>query len=120
MSLLDELQKESEIAEGKTGDIKVVVDNFDEDHVPELVNEIFMEAVKKHASDIHFKPLENKLMVYFRVDGQMIMYKEYDKIFHHPIVARIKIISGLKIDEHRLPQDGKSKRGGPARINTAD
>jgi len=100
MSLLDELQKESEL--------QLVTEVFDEDRIPGLVDEIFTEAIKKHASDIHFKPLEDKFMVYFRVDGQMILYKEFDKIFHHPIVARIKIISGLKIDEHRLPQDGKS------------
>jgi len=100
MSLLDELQKESEL--------QLVTEIFDEDRIPGLVDEIFTAAIKKHASDIHFKPLEDKFILYFRVDGQMILYKEYDKIFHHPIVARIKIISGLKIDEHRLPQDGKS------------
>jgi len=72
------------------------------------VNEAFTEAILKRASDIHFKPLEDKLSVYLRIDGQIIPYKEFDKAYHHPIIARIKIISGLKIDEHRLPQDGKS------------
>lgn len=100
MALLDTLKKESEAT--------VATEGFDEDKIPGLVDEIFTEAIKKHASDIHFKPLEEKLMVYLRIDGQMIFYKEFEKIFHHPIVARIKIISGLKIDEHRLPQDGKS------------
>ena len=38
----------------------------------------------------------------------MLEHKVFEKIYHHPIVARIKILSGLKIDEHRLPQDGKS------------
>lgn len=100
MALLDTLKKESEVT--------ATAEGFDEDKIPGLVDGIFSEAIKKHASDIHFKPLEDKLMVYFRIDGQMIFYKEFEKIFHHPIVARIKIISGLKIDEHRLPQDGKS------------
>ena len=100
MALLDTLKKESEAT--------VATEGFDEDKIPGLVDEIFTEAIKKHASDIHFKPLEEKLVVYLRIDGQMIFYKEFEKIFHHPIVARIKIISGLKIDEHRLPQDGKS------------
>jgi type IV pilus assembly protein PilB len=100
MSILDELQKES--------DLLPVTEVFDEDLLPSLVSGIFAEAIKKHASDIHFKPLEDKLMIYFRIDGQMILHKELGKIFHHPIVAHIKIISGLKIDEHRLPQDGKS------------
>jgi len=99
MPLLDTLQKESEM---------LVESGFDEDQIPEVVDGIFTEAIKKRASDIHFKPSEEKLSVYFRIDGQMIHHKEFEKIFHHPIVARIKIISGLKIDEHRLPQDGKS------------
>ncbi len=107
MSLLDTLQQESE-EKLKGGDIKLTSELYDDDKVPGLVDEIFTEALKKHASDIHFKPSEEKLMVYYRIDGQMILHKEFEKIFHHPIVARIKIISGLKIDEHRLPQDGKS------------
>ncbi|MBU0577476.1 GspE/PulE family protein [Patescibacteria group bacterium] len=82
-------------------------ETFDEDTVPDVVDEIFNHALKKHASDIHFKPKENKFEVYFRIDGTMVEYKVFDKIYHHPIIARIKIISGLKIDEHRLPQDGK-------------
>jgi type IV pilus assembly protein PilB len=99
MALLDTLQKEGDV---------LIAGGFEEDKVPEVVDEIFTEAIQRHASDIHFKPLEDKLSVYFRIDGQMIPYKEFDKLYHHPIVARIKIISGLKIDEHRLPQDGKS------------
>ena len=100
MALLDTLQKES--------DLTLVTDGLDEEKIPELLDEIFTEAIKNHASDIHIKPLEDKILVYFRIDGQMISHKEFEKTFHHPIVARIKIISGLKIDEHRLPQDGKS------------
>lgn len=83
-------------------------ESFDEDAIPEVVDEIFRNALKSHASDIHFKPLEDKLEVYFRVDGAMMEHKVFEKIYHHPIIARIKILSGLKIDEHRLPQDGKS------------
>lgn len=107
MSLLDELQKESELVNTENS-IKITADSFDEDMIPGLVDEIFTGAIKKHASDVHFKPLEDKLMVYYRIDGEMFLHKDFEKIFHHPIIARIKIISGLKIDEHRLPQDGKS------------
>lgn len=100
MALLDTLQQENPV--------EAVPAGVDEEKIPGLVAKIFSEAIQKRASDIHFKPLEEKLMVYFRIDGQMILYQEFAKIYHHPIVARIKIISGLKIDEHRLPQDGKS------------
>jgi len=107
MSFLDTLQQESEMQQ-EENKLNVTADAYDDDKIPGMVDEIFADAIFKRASDIHFKPLEEKLAVYFRIDGQMILYKEYEKIFHHPIVARIKIISGLKIDEHRLPQDGKS------------
>ena len=85
-----------------------VTGDFDEDAIPSIVDEIFKNAVEQHASDVHFKPKEEAFEVYFRVDGNIIEYKIFEKIYHHPIIARIKILSGLKIDEHRLPQDGKS------------
>ncbi|MBN2306836.1 type II/IV secretion system protein [Candidatus Peregrinibacteria bacterium] len=81
---------------------------FDEDSIPRIINEIFTEAIKQHASDIHFKPTEKQLMVYFRIDGSMMEHRIFQKVFHNPLVARIKILSSLRIDEHRLPQDGKS------------
>lgn len=100
MSVLDGFQKPAPQP--------VTAQTFDEDKIPGLVDEIFTQAIMHKASDIHFKPLEEKLMVYFRIDGQLLKHKEFEKVYHHPIIARIKIISGLKIDEHRLPQDGKS------------
>ncbi len=110
MSLLETLQKESEeVIKTKAAEKEAVSTGvFDEDAIPEIVTEIFANALAQHASDIHFKPKEEKFEVYYRVDGTLIQQKIFEKIFHHPIVARIKIISGLKIDEHRLPQDGKS------------
>lgn len=81
---------------------------FDEDSIPIILSEIFSEAIKEHASDIHFKPTENQFMVYFRIDGTIVEHKTFEKAFHNPLVARIKILSSLRIDEHRLPQDGKS------------
>lgn len=100
MALLDNLQKEA--------DQTLQNPAFQEDEIPHIVDQIFTEAIQKRASDIHFKPSEKYFTVYYRVDGQLTLYKQFDKLLHHPIVARIKIISGLKIDEHRLPQDGKS------------
>lgn len=101
-------EKTEEPEESEESDELLIPEGFDEDAVPDIVDEIFTKAIKKHASDIHFKPSENKLTIYYRVDGVMMLHKEFEKVYHHPIIARIKIISGLKIDEHRLPQDGKS------------
>lgn len=118
MSLLEILQKEqaqevkekanenSALNEVKSGEKMTL--NFDENNIPSLLTEIFAAAVKKHASDIHFKPTENTFEIYFRVDGTMIEHKILELAYHNPLVARIKILSSLRIDEHRLPQDGKS------------
>ncbi len=106
----DELEEPEEIPEDELEDPEEipVATTFDEESIPTILSEIFSEAIKQHASDIHFKPTEKQFMVYFRIDGTMIEYKIFDKIFHNPIIARIKILSSLRIDEHRLPQDGKS------------
>lgn len=111
MSLLETLQKESEeVLQTKAAEKTAVSTGaFNEDAIPDIVDEIFANAIARHASDIHLKPKDDKIEIYFRIDGTIIHYKTFEKIFHHPIVARIKIISGLKIDEHRRPQDGKSE-----------
>ncbi|MFH0838339.1 MAG: GspE/PulE family protein [Patescibacteria group bacterium] len=95
-------EKQEETAENP------IATTFDENSIPTILSEIFSEAIKQHASDIHFKPTEKRFMVYYRIDGTMIEHKALDKIFHNPIIARIKILSSLRIDEHRLPQDGKT------------
>ncbi len=82
--------------------------DIDENSIPAMIDEIFRTAADRGASDIHFKPSEDYLKVFLRVDGSMVLHKTFEKIYHHPLIARIKIISGLRIDERRLPQDGKS------------
>ncbi|MDH5597224.1 MAG: GspE/PulE family protein [Candidatus Peregrinibacteria bacterium] len=136
MSLLDTLQKESEgkveekeknsdiltdpeakVDEGVPQDEAPATDataevptdvTFDEDSIPTLLSEIFSSAITQKASDIHFKPTEDKFEVFYRIDGTMIEHQIFERVFHNPLVARIKILSGLRIDEHRLPQDGKT------------
>src|SRR3989338_972296 len=70
--------------------------DFDEDQIPAIVDQIFSQAIRMKASDIHFKPEEDHLLVYFRIDGALHLHQNFCKIYHHPIIARIKIISGLK------------------------
>lgn len=72
-----------------------------------LVNDIFLNALKYKASDIHIEPRTKEIRVRFRVDGNFITYKDLDIKMKDSVVARIKILSYLRIDEHRLPQDGK-------------
>jgi len=70
-----------------------------------LVNDVFLNALYKKASDIHIEPREKNIKIRFRVDGRFINYKDLDIQKISSIIARIKIMSYLRIDEHRLPQD---------------
>jgi len=76
-----------------------------------FVNQIFSEAIKERATDIHLEPFQNELRTRFRIDGVLydINIPETIKYFHPAIVSRIKIMAHLNIAEHRLPQDGRIK-----------
>ena len=77
--------------------------------VVQLTNMILQEAVYKKASDVLIEPFDKSLRVRFRIDGVLIEQKAPPKSVHPSIVSRIKVISGLNIAEHRLPQDGRFK-----------
>lgn len=84
---------------------------FDYDKIPvvEIVNEMFVDASKRGASDIHFDPHEDFLRVRIRIDGALINYTDVPNSIRKNLVTRIKIISGMNITESRLPQDGAIK-----------
>ena len=68
---------------------------------------MFVHAFKLKASDVHIEPREKEIHIRLRVDGNFVEYKKLPLNLREAIVARIKIMSYLRIDEHRLPQDGK-------------
>ena len=72
-----------------------------------LVEDFLDYAVREEASDIHIEPMPEHILVRVRVDGVLNDYKVLSINQHSPITARIKILSNLKIDEQRLPQDGQ-------------
>ncbi len=72
----------------------------------QLVNNLIFKAVSAGASDINIRPSKNKLLIYNRIDGQMIRVHQLNIELLLPIIARIKIISHMDVAEHRLPQDG--------------
>ena len=74
--------------------------------VPEIVDEIFADAITFKASDIHFEPTEEEVLVRFRVDGVLQDAGHIPKEFYGNIVNRIKVKSHLRIDEHFAAQDG--------------
>ena len=77
--------------------------------IARIVGMILETAVKLGASDVHFEPGENKSRLRYRVDGVLDEKRTLPKEMHDSIVARIKILSKLKIDEKRVPQDGRFK-----------
>jgi len=75
--------------------------------VIKLVSTILQQAINARASDVHIEPQRTKLKVRFRVDGDLKSVLDLPLELHPPIVSRIKILSDLKIDETRVPQDGR-------------
>ncbi len=77
--------------------------------VVNIVNSIVEHAVYEDASDIHIEPTETEVVVRYRIDGELHPVMSLPKAVQSGIVARIKVLSNLKIDEHMVPQDGRFK-----------
>lgn len=73
-----------------------------------IVNGIFYESVTRNASDIHIEPKAHAVDIRFRIDGNFVHYKTLSEETLLPIVTRMKMVANLKIDENRVPQDGKA------------
>jgi len=74
-----------------------------------IVDTLMKHAILQRASDIHIEPLEKEVIVRYRIDGILHDAMTLPKQVNSGIVARIKVLSNLKLDEHRLPQDGRFK-----------
>jgi type II secretory ATPase GspE/PulE/Tfp pilus assembly ATPase PilB-like protein len=77
---------------------------------PEIVDEIIKDALTYHASDIHFEPQAGIVSVRFRVDGSLREAGTLPKEYYENILNRIKVESGMRIDEHLSAQDGALQR----------
>lgn len=75
--------------------------------VTKIVSTILRYAIDGHSSDIHIEPLAEKTRVRFRMDGELHTSLELPNKVHEAVVARIKILSKLRLDEKRKPQDGR-------------
>lgn len=85
-------------------DIKTIVQDSP---ISRALSTILEYAVKSRASDVHIEPLEKTLKIRCRVDGVLREIMQLPKSIEPALVSRIKILSNLKIDEHRIPQDGQ-------------
>jgi type II secretory ATPase GspE/PulE/Tfp pilus assembly ATPase PilB-like protein len=77
--------------------------------VIKVVDTLLKHAIMEGASDIHIEPEEKDVLVRYRVDGVLNNVMTLPKHIQSGIISRIKILSNLKVDEHRLPQDGRFK-----------
>ncbi|HSW78820.1 MAG TPA: GspE/PulE family protein [Candidatus Babeliales bacterium] len=114
LSGVDELEKEKDKEKGqdkpkgevKPGDKKVQV-IVEDSPISKALSAIMEYAAKNRASDIHIEPLEKELRIRVRIDGVLREIMKLPKSTEPAIISRVKILSNLKIDEHRTPQDGQ-------------
>ncbi|HTY09322.1 MAG TPA: ATPase, T2SS/T4P/T4SS family, partial [Candidatus Edwardsbacteria bacterium] len=113
--------EESEVTDGLDGDLEVLEDEKKDDGdaasemsaaienspAAKLINSLIAEAVKRRASDIHIEPYEKDMRVRMAVDGSLHEVMQPPLRMKGSLVARVKIISKLKVEEKRLPQDGR-------------
>ena len=104
---LEKLEKEIKIAPEKRIEKREFERMAEEAPIIKIVAVILRQAVEGRASDIHIEPTRENLKVRYRLDGVLHSSLLLPLKIHPAIVSRIKILSGLKIDETRIPQDGR-------------
>jgi type IV pilus assembly protein PilB len=90
-------------------DVAEIEQPADEAPTITLVNNIFIEAIKKGASDVHFEPYEKSFRIRYRIDGVLYETMNLPMKFKDAVLSRVKILSNMNIAEKRLPQDGRIK-----------
>ncbi|MDO8672524.1 MAG: GspE/PulE family protein, partial [Dehalococcoidia bacterium] len=111
-----------DIIAGEMAPLKAIQDKLGGDEAPEdleklasdlpvvrIVDTLLNHAILQQASDVHIEPLENELLIRYRIDGILHDAMVLPKNAASGIVARIKVLSNLRLDEKRLPQDGRFK-----------
>ena len=108
-SLSEELSDEFDLQSfaGSISATEDLLSGSNDTPIIKLINGIISQAIKNRASDIHFEPYEDNLIVRFRVDGILKEILKQDSKISSVLISRLKIISGLDISERRLPQDGR-------------
>lgn len=90
-------------------DLSMLEVGAEDEPVKRLVRLILYTGLERGASDVHIEPFEKAVRIRYRVDGRLEEAMAPPKNMHPNLVARLKILSGCRIDEHRLPQDGRAR-----------
>ncbi|MBI2048906.1 MAG: Flp pilus assembly complex ATPase component TadA, partial [Parcubacteria group bacterium] len=96
-NIRESLNRKAKTVEEAAADLPIVA----------IVDNLLSYAVASRASDIHIEVLEDATLIRYRIDGILYEIMSVPKAIHPAIVARIKLLAGLKIDEHFKPQDGR-------------
>ena len=101
INIVDEKDEDYDVAE--------LEQSSEEAPIITLVNQTFIDAIKRGASDVHFEPYEQEFRIRYRIDGDLYETVSLPMKFKNPVLSRIKILSNMDIAEKRLPQDGRIK-----------
>ena len=106
---LSDVDKAAEVSQAEAraeeaSDVKTIVQDSP---ISQALSKILEYAIKSRASDVHIEPLEGSLKIRVRVDGVLREIMQLPKSIEPALVSRVKILANLKIDEHRVPQDGE-------------
>lgn len=101
------LNREENSAVARAGELKESQTIVQDSPISQALTAIMEYAASNKASDIHIEPTEEELKIRCRVDGVLKEIMRLPKSTQAPLISRIKILSNMKIDEHRVPQDGQ-------------
>ena len=97
------------ITDGNNQVIEEDTSDIDDAPIVRFVNKVFLDAIKKGASDIHLEPYEKSFRIRFRSDGMLSEIASPPLNIAHRIISRIKVMAKMDIAERRIPQDGRIK-----------
>ena len=98
-----------EVRERKEEDLSTVVDDSDSGPALKLASKIISDAVVLNVSDVHIEPYENDMRVRYRIDGILHEVMKPPKKLNRALATVVKVMAKLKVEEKRLPQDGRIK-----------
>ncbi|MCL6096172.1 MAG: GspE/PulE family protein, partial [Patescibacteria group bacterium] len=101
------LKETEEYDKPKTVDSQKIAEIIKEAPIAKIVSTILEYAASSRASDVHIEPQEDRVRVRYRIDGILYDKLSLPKSVQEAVISRIKILSDMKIDEHRTPQDGR-------------
>lgn len=84
--------------------------DFENVAITDIVNDIIIDSINYNASDIHFNPKEDGIIIRIRIDGELRNYADVPGSVKKNMITRIKILAGMNITESRIPQDGAIKQ----------